>query len=215
MRHLPTEVWRLITSTLSPFDRRQFIQTHRDAQKTFTTDELRDISFWNKIFIDNVWANKVISHGLYPAVIGNINKKDPYLILILISEGPNADAEQSSTHADDLLKSLRSKLYSLEKHEVEFKHCILHVGEIFEGSKAAIDVTDPKELYREKDGKAIINIKYYVDTSPTTLYDIQPMAATENLVCIKIPRFNHPTRVYYKRRKQDGALRRALGRPLG
>jgi hypothetical protein len=215
MRHLPTEVWRLITSTLSPFDRKRFIQTHQNAQKIFTTDELRDIGFWDKIFIDDVWANKVISHGLYPAVIGNISEKDPYLILILINEGLITDAEQSLTHAKYLLKSLRSKLYSLEKHEVKFEHCTLHVGEIFEGSKAAIDVTDPKELYREKDGKAIIKIKYYVDTSPTTLYNIQPMAATEDLLVIKIPHFNYPTRVYYKRRKRDETLRRALGASLG
>jgi len=180
MTHLPTVVWRLITSTLSPFDRKRFIQTHKNAQNVFTTNELRNISFWNKIFLDDVWVNKVISHGLYPAVIGNIGEDDPYLILILINEGLNTDVDQNFTHAKYLLKSLRSKLYSVGKQEVKFDDFTLHVGEIFEASTAAIDVTDPKKLYREKNWKAIIIIP--TPLCPKACRTLNQLAVQENRV---------------------------------
>ena len=202
-------------STVYPLERKRYIQTHRNAKIAFTKSELEDINFWSTIFRNDVWLNKVISHGLYPAVIGNIGEHGAYLILALINENVKTCVDQNSVHTKHLLKSLQSKSYCLEKQEVKFKDFTLHVGEIFEGSEAAIDVTDPRKLYQEQGGKATTKIKYYVDTSPTIIYNIEPMVAAEDLVVVKIPHFNHPTRVYYKRRKIDQDLRRSLGTSLG
>ena len=42
-----------------------------------------------------MWPNKVISHGVYPAVIiRNIHEKNPYLVLVLIVADSNATVDQ-------------------------------------------------------------------------------------------------------------------------
>lgn len=143
------------------------------------TAQINHIGLWGSIFKNDDWANKVMRHGFYPALICYGN----YKVLVLVAN-TEAVSNREQSHADALLRSLKSNSFSESTLEVEFEDFVLNTSYIFEHQR----LIDVKEVPAAN--KVPVTIAYYMDPLPAT-HTICPSFIDPKLVIFKLARYPH------------------------
>lgn len=185
---LPVELLHEITSNLCLRDKLR-LKIAIGNGSAFYPPNIEDVHIWDRIFKkDNPWMRRVLSLGMYPALIGSslvhldcsCKRPAPYVALVLAQpEG----CETSESHAELLLSSLNSEAFCPIRLEVFFPEFTVHIGNVL----GEMDIADPRKLLTSDDTARVIlwngksTAGYYADVRHRSSHVVATVEKDEGL----------------------------------